>query len=200
MQADNISASAWLDRKLVTVMASGCDSMEVGTVLRTQKDGSRKEVSCPIALVKYNQYMGGVDHGDQLRGYYQYHLKCRKFYKYIAYFLFEVSVTNSFILFEMKNETKMCLKTFREKLALELIGDYCSRQRVGRGGGRYLPQLSVHHFPRKKPTSEKGKKRGKCSLCLSKKKRRDTPWYCSNCSVWLCHTGMNDDCFLKYHS
>ena len=36
--------------------------MEVGTVLRTQKDGSRKEVSCPIALVKYNQYMGGVDH------------------------------------------------------------------------------------------------------------------------------------------
>ena len=86
----------------------------------------RKEVSCPIALVKYNQYMGGVDHGDKLRGYYQYHLKCRKFYKYIAYFLFEVSVTNSFILFVMKNETKICLKTFREKLALELIGDYCS--------------------------------------------------------------------------
>ena len=78
--------------------------MEVGTVLRTQKDGSRKEVSCPIALVKYNQYMSGVDHCDQLHGYYQYHQKCRKFYIYIAYFL---SVTNSFIPFEMKNETKM---------------------------------------------------------------------------------------------
>ena len=87
--------------------------------------------------------------------------ECRKFYKYIAYFLFEVSVTNSFILFEMKNETKMCWKTFREKLALELIGDYCSQQRVGRGGSRYLPQLSVHHFPRKKLTSEKGKKKRK---------------------------------------
>ena len=191
MQADNVCASAWLDRKRVTVMASGCYSTEVGTVLCTQKDGSRKEVSCPSACVKYNQYMGGVDCGNQLRVYYQYHLKCRRFYEYIANFSFQVSVTNSFILFMMKNQTKMCLKTFWETLALELIGDYCSRQRIGRGGGRYLPQLSVQHFPIKKLTSENGEKKesGKFSLCCSKKKRRDAPWYCSDCSIWLCHTG-----------
>ncbi len=64
-----------------------------GTVLRRQKDGSRKEVSCPVAVVDYNKYMGGVDRGDQLRGYYQSNFKSRKFYRYIAHFLFGVAVS-----------------------------------------------------------------------------------------------------------
>ena len=78
---DNVIASDWLDRKVVTIMATGCESGEVGIVLCTQKDGSRQEVPCPSACVKYNKFMGGVDRGNQLRGYYQYHLKSRKFYQ-----------------------------------------------------------------------------------------------------------------------
>ena len=42
--------------------------------------------------------MGGVDRGDQLRGYYHVRLKCVKNYKYIFWFLFEVAVTNAYIL------------------------------------------------------------------------------------------------------
>ncbi len=98
MQSDNIIASAWLDRNTVNVMATGCDPTMTGTVLRRQKDGSRKEVSCPVAVVDYNKYMGGVDRGDQLRRYYQSNFKSRKFYRYSAHFLFGVAVTNSFIL------------------------------------------------------------------------------------------------------
>ena len=45
-------------------------------------------------------YMGGVDHGDQLRGYYHVRLKNRKYYKYIFLFLFDVSITNSYVLFK----------------------------------------------------------------------------------------------------
>ena len=33
----------------------------------------------------------------------------------------------------------------------------------------------------------KGTKRGHCSLCW--KKKTDAPWLCSECGVWLCHSG-----------
>lgn len=34
--------------------------------------------------------MGGIDHYDKVRGYYNYHINCRKCYKYILWFLFDV--------------------------------------------------------------------------------------------------------------
>ena len=79
------------------VMYSNCQPMETGFVLRRQKDGSRMEVPCPTAIISYNQHMGGVDRGDQVRGYYSCRTRCRKFYKYIFHFL-DVSITNAFIL------------------------------------------------------------------------------------------------------
>ena len=33
-------------------------------VLRTQKDGTRKQFTCPKAVKEYNMYMGGVDKAD----------------------------------------------------------------------------------------------------------------------------------------
>ena len=52
-----------------------------------------------MGCVAYNKFMGGVDQGDQKRGYYATKIRSRKFYKYIANFLLGVAVTNSFILF-----------------------------------------------------------------------------------------------------
>ncbi len=186
----------------MNVMSTGCNTSKDGTVLRRQKDGSRTEVSCPVAVVEYNKYMGGVDRGDQLRGYYQCNFKSRKFYKYIGHFLFGVAVTNSYILYHMNNPGKKHnIKSFREKLALQLTEDYCSRQKAGRFGGHYLPRLAIRHFPRKfENVTGSWKKRGKCSLCLKNRKRHDTPWFCMECRVWLCHTGETEDCFLLWHS
>ena len=58
VQSDNIMASAWFYRKVVTMMAIGCDATKVGTVLRRQKDGSQKEVSTTTTFFQYNKYMG----------------------------------------------------------------------------------------------------------------------------------------------
>ena len=72
----------------------------------------------------YNNNMGGVDNNGQLRGYYHVRLKCRKFYKYIFWFLFDVAIVNSFIL--CKHFTHLGIrdmKTFRTQLAKSLIGN-----------------------------------------------------------------------------
>ena len=73
-----------VDNKVVRTLSSNCQPDENGEVLRRQKDGSRTRVTCPVAIAKYNQFMGGVDRNDQTRQYYHVRLKGRKYYKYIV--------------------------------------------------------------------------------------------------------------------
>ncbi len=196
-----------MDRKIVMTMSTNSQPSAVGTVFRRQRDGSRQPVSCPQAIISYNQYMGGVDRGDQLRGYYKCRVKSRKFYKYIFYFLLDVAITNSFVLQQgwsprprPRNAIKT-IKAFHLQLAQEQIGDYCSRRRAGRGGSALLP-LPLRHYPVKVPPSHPNeRKRGRCAHCSSAyHKRADTQWFYRECAVWLCHTGHDDsDCFLSWH-
>ena len=119
VQKGQLSASAWMDRKTVMVMSTVCQPDESGTVLRRLQDGSRVPISCPKSIIRYNKFMGGVDRGDQLCGYYSCRTKSRKFYKYVYTFLLDVTITNSYIL--MKDFSPACpfgdYKSFRIQLA-----------------------------------------------------------------------------------
>ena len=83
---------------MVNVVSTLASPSDVTSVQRQQKDGTRMTVECPLCVALYNLYMGGVDLGDQLRGYYHVRLKCTKNYKYIFWFLVDVAITNAFIL------------------------------------------------------------------------------------------------------
>ena len=76
-----MSASVGQDRKVGICMSSNCQPSGHGTVPRRLLDRSRTDVPCPDSIIS-NKYMGGVDVGDQLRGYYKCRAKSRKFYKY----------------------------------------------------------------------------------------------------------------------
>ena len=188
-------------------MMSTSSQPEMGSVLRRQKDGSRITVPCLMSIVEYSNFMGGVDRGDQVRGYYSCRTKCRKFYKYIFHFLLDIAITKAFILQKGYCESVpfKTIKEFRLQLAIELIGDYCSRQRAGRSGG-VVSSLSLRHFPTTIPgnnSNEKAKyKRALCHRCYSWSKGSIyTSWYCPECQVWLCHTGeQRADCFMLWHA
>ena len=113
---------------MVMVMSTNCQPSGSGTVHRKQKDGSSVEVPCPESILWYNTFMGEVDRADQLCGYNHCRSKSRNFYKYIFFFLFDVAITNAFIL--MKNFASSCpfkdFKSFRLQLTKDLIGEYCS--------------------------------------------------------------------------
>ena len=199
-----MTASVWMDNRAVTVMSTSTQPLATGSVLRRQKNGSRISVPCPEAIISYNLWMGAVDRGEQMRGYCLCRVKSRKFYKYIFYFLFDVSITNAFILYKnfCSSPTFNTTKKFRLQLAKELIGDYCSRSRVGRGGGviRHLP---LQHFPMKisKEPTDPERKRRRCARCSQKRRKRtQTQRFCRECQVFLCHTGETQtDCFLLWH-
>ena len=67
-------------------ISTNCQPSSCGTVNRKQPDGTSVEEPCPESIISYNKFMGGVDRGDQLHGYYRCRSKSRKFYKYIFSF------------------------------------------------------------------------------------------------------------------
>ena len=80
-QCGNVVVTAWKDSKVVNVASTLASPDDITTVNRRQKDGTRVPFTCPRCIQLYNEHMGGIDEGDQFRGYYQVHLKCTKNYK-----------------------------------------------------------------------------------------------------------------------
>ena len=221
-QRGSLVASVWMDKKLVSTLSTLAQPNTAHTVQRRQKDGSRIPVRCTEALVLYNQYMSGVDKGDQLRQYYRVRTKSRKNYKYIFWFLFDVAITNSYIL-SLFSPTCMPishqrLKVFRLQLAEQLVGMYNTRKHPGRPrsamthpppalpppdeNGQLPPQASrtALHLP------SKLQKKRRCVYCLYHRdppQRHDVLWYCRECpqQPCLCLTGKEDgsDCFRLWH-
>ena len=97
-QSDNVSVCVWQDTRLVKFMSSVHNLLDTQVIKRKKGDGTLLDVNCPQSIIDYNKYMGGVDRADQYRKYYHVHVKLRKSYKYIFWFLFEICVLNAFIL------------------------------------------------------------------------------------------------------
>ena len=208
-QSGQLAVTMWLDNKVVTMMATNVQPAEKSVVKRMQRNATTMEVPAPMAIISYNKWMGGVDRGDQLRRYYQLRLKSRKFYKYIFWFLFDVSIVNTYILHTHYSTSPASnFKQFRLQLAKSLIGTYNSRKRaVPRTNHHITPppptRVALQHFPIHLRTgSKKGVSRcWYCSHCKRPPIRKETVWYCSDCDLHLCHTGdAETDCFLRYHS
>ena len=135
VQKGKLVADAWRDNKVVTLMSTSTQPGEIGSVMCRQRDGTRTSVTCPKSIIDYNTYTGGVDRGDQLRGYYHCLSKSRKFYKYIHHFLLDVTITNAYVLHRNHSHSpSLSVKEFRLQLANELVGNYCSRRFPGRFG------------------------------------------------------------------
>ena len=131
-QRGNLVASVWMDKKPVTMLSTLAQADVTHTAQRREKNGSRVSVQCSDAVVLYNKYMAGVDKGDQLRQYYRVRTKCTKNYKYIFWFLFDVSITNAFILSlyssTVMTDTGKSLKAFRLRLGEELVVELLQSQ------------------------------------------------------------------------
>ena len=177
------------DNRVVRVISTASDATSVISVQRTVKTGEKISVPCSQSIEDYNRFMGGVDRGDQLRGYYRCPTKVHKFYMYIYFILKDICITNSYILYRQYSPTN-ALKTllsFRHELAKKLIGDYCSKK-----SKTPLKSLGIAHFP----LHHQDVRRGRCHLCYQKNKRKDTAWFCLQCEKWFCHTGNpSSDCF-----
>ena len=129
---NNTTISLCQDSRPVIVIAYNTDGTVTETVKRMKKNGTRETHPCPSSIAHYNRFMAGVDCNDQIRGYYNTPIKCRKCYKYIFWFVFNVAITHAFILCKEFSSLEIrTVKSFRVDLAKQLIGDYNGRKRTG---------------------------------------------------------------------
>ena len=194
----------WHDKRDVSVLSTNCDP-HAPHVLFMRKDKAGKEkqiVRKPRVIQLYNKHMGGVDLADQLRSYYAVARSSTHWYKYIFWYLFDVSICNSFLLSKMlpiaavgKPKTQL---DFRLELATQLTGNFSSRKRsiAAPVVGQETAQEIMGHFIEKIV--------GRKKQCVERKEAgRKTPkgypveskFRCRQCQLPLCRA-----CFVEYHS
>lgn len=192
---EGMIATRWKDTKDVLVMSSCHDSM-TGTIKRKMKDGSLKEINCPEAIIFYNQYMGGVDHADQMITLYELDRRSNKWWKKVFFRMLMTAVFNSFIIYTESSNKKITFINFVIELAESLIsvGRSESLHKRTRKQGRVSKRVMLcnnigDHLP-----VEKGG-RNRCVRCKNLNIEKRTKIICCQCQVPLCV-----GCFTAYHT
>ena len=142
-----IRCMMWMDKQPVGLINTIAPPNVFTTVERRQPDGTRKNITCPVAVKLYNSFMGGgVDLADNLRKLCESSRKSKRWYMRIFWYTVEVAIINSFVIMKEVNGDMM-VKDFRLQLADELINQHCSRKKRGRK--RSFNDIAVDTFPNK---------------------------------------------------
>ncbi len=89
----------WMDNKAVHLI-SNFHGSDVSSVTRTQKDGSKKEFPCPIAVKHYNEHMGGVDKADMLCSIHGVGSKSNKWWHRIFFGVLARTLVNAYVVYQ----------------------------------------------------------------------------------------------------
>jgi hypothetical protein len=171
----NVVATIWKDKKPVAFVSTQCNVKGQETVRRKQKDGSYIEVPSLPVVTLYNKHMGGVDRSDQLRQYYNTSRRAKKWWRYLFWFLVDVSIVNAHILMQIApNHPNMTQLLFRVELIKGLINGFSSRK-------QNITQNNVdgNHWPVEMT-------KGRCKRCLKGKKTTFCRMGCDKCGFRIC--------------
>ncbi|KAF9406028.1 hypothetical protein HW555_013446, partial [Spodoptera exigua] len=124
-----ISAIQWMDTQLVNILTTANNPKSVSIVKRTQKDGSKKDITIPRAIAEYTVNMGGVDHFDHFRASYPIGRKSRRNWLRLFYFMFDAAIINSYISYiQIHKQTVHTHRDYRLRLARSLIDRFTGKK------------------------------------------------------------------------
>ena len=142
--------------------------------------------------------MGGVDLADQYTATYCFLRKTLKWWRKLFFWGLEASIINAYILYKASPNTNKNIshKQFREKLLLDLVGDFRIRANRGRPSSNDKEQRldgKLHIITLHKHTD--------CAVCSNRKVpggRKETSYICETCDRKPgLHVG---ECFKRYHT
>ena len=188
-QSSDLVLSVWRDKakmKPVKVLSTMYQAQGEDTVTRRKKgtNGSMQsfEINRPPNITFYSKFMGGVDRSDQNRSYYPVQSRRNvKWWKYIFYFLLDVSIINAWVLRNKVFGSNISHLEFRLSLAKDLIGTFCAQKKVGRPQAQPVLANVEHQYVQELPEEAK---KGKGRKSRNKTTSRITFWLWT---VW-CHS------------
>ena len=202
-QKGNVVFTKWHDKRDVSVISTNCSPLAVDLVVNRQN----QQVSKPAVIDLYNKNMGGVDLADQIRQYYSVGRSSYKWYRYLFWFLIDVSICNSFLLYNNyrlgQGQSKVKQLLFRTNLAKQLIAGFSSVLSGAHSAKRQkIENLSLSPANTDKHFIVKIEGRKKvCVHCKTVGRKTEgghsveSSFQCLQCSVALCKT-----CFHDYHA
>lgn len=190
---------AWHDKKIVSMLTTKHAPELIDTGKKNPRTG--EPVMKPNIVMAYNSYMGGVDLLDQSTSAYPTTRKTIKWYQKVYFYLLNVSLYNSFVIFKaLHSETKMTFLDFKILIVEDLLKVHRKLQNAPK---KQVPGLdkrltnSYNHFPAGKGKYENGRQKFQpCIMCRRKKIRKETPVICEKCNVPLCAF----PCFKEFHN
>ncbi|CAF2117128.1 unnamed protein product [Rotaria magnacalcarata] len=132
LTSNGVSVIKWMDKKEVFIASNYFDPAVENEVSRRDKDGNRKQISCPLAIVQYNKYMGGVDLSDQKIKYYTIDRKSKRNWMRIFFHFLGMSLVNSFIYYKNLSNSNITTVEYISSISTALISNYFSRKRIER--------------------------------------------------------------------
>lgn len=187
--SQGICVVKWKDRREILAISSEYTS-RIETV--TTQRGQAKQK--PALISKYNQFMAGVDHCDQMMSYYSSEHKTLIWYKKLAIHIFQIMMLTSHYMYKQGSpHNKKNFYDYRLAVIDKLLGPPPSEP---------LPKIKITHLPELRPKGEGDNtrtKRRRCIVCWEERKvRKDSIYYCPLCpsQPGLCLT----PCYRVFHS
>ena len=182
---------AWRDKGKPTVMISTVYQGSMTTV-RGRRGETREK---PLVVDKYNQSMGGVDIADQYGCYYSFGRRSIKWWRKLMFWLLEVSLVNSYILYKATSSNHLSHSDYRRKLVVGL----CEGLPVGDVRRQLMRPTRLEERFEGRHYIERGQSRRRCIVCNNAKRgqRHDTIFYCKTCTH---NPPLHPNiCFERYH-
>ena len=126
-QKGNVLLTVWKDKRQVSVLSTSSITEMVAV-------GNPPKLK-PSAIQHYTAHMGGVDLADQLRSYYKVGRPSKKWWRYVIWFLLDVTMVNAWIIYSASTHVPPARRgydqlNFRSDVAKLLRAGYTSRKHV----------------------------------------------------------------------
>lgn len=195
-------ALSWKDKRVVTMLST----KHKGGTLVPSKYPNQLPVPKPNVILDYTKNMGGVDRTDHYIASYQFLRRTTKWYRKMFFWLLEISIVNSYLLYTMvqkgANKNPIAHKIYRKRLVESLVEERMAFRKQGRpseGAVFRGPQNErLNGIPHFMDRRDQGSGAFPCVVCRAKNQRKCTIYYCDTCTTKpYLHP---DKCFQIYHT
>ena len=196
--SNKLMTLAWQDKRTI-VMLSTWHNANTTTISRVRRGGRQEDIEKPAVVCDYTEHMGAVDRSDHYCTSYSFTRKTLKWWRKLFFWLVEVSIVNSYILYKKATHaTTLRHLTYRQKLVEQLVGDIRNNRSRRLGRPSSLDQeerlRNQAHFIAK---AARGRNKD-CMVCSLPQSRKTTLFFGETCTRKPgLHPGA---CFKSYHT
>ncbi|XP_056020995.1 piggyBac transposable element-derived protein 4-like [Ostrea edulis] len=194
MQKGNLIATSFKDKRQITFLSSFAPPH------------LDENTGKPHVNILYNKHMGGVDKFDQMASYYPVGRPGTKWWRYILWYIVNLSILNAWVLYQKSEKNPPPQKGydhlgFRMDVADQLRAGFTSRKhRIGRKAKNCNKKIAIQSINHHELVKIDGRKKmcRECSLHNRKTlsgRPVETTFKCGFCDLPLCRNG----CFTSFH-